>query len=143
MIKQSRTNHQIENMSEIYDPLSRSIELIKRNSNPNASLQMALINLESMQRTRQLKEDRFSRQDEILNLFKNQNVKLHSKLKDTKESYETVKTEKENIEVCLDARIRNVRSLLFDQIDNVKQKEAEKRNILLDYATNQNATINI
>ena len=143
MINQSKTNQQIENMSEIYDPLSRSIDLLKRNLNPNASLQMALINLESMQRTRQLKEDRFSRQDEILNLYKNQNAKLNSKLKDTQESYETVKTEKENIEVCLDARIRNVRSLLFDQIDNLKQKEAEKRNILLDYATNQNATINI
>ena len=47
MINQSKTKQQIENMSEIYDPLSRSIDLLKRNSNPNASLQMALINLEA------------------------------------------------------------------------------------------------
>ena len=136
MIKQSRTNHQIENMSEIYDPLSRSIELIKRNSNPNASLQMALINLESMQRTRTLKEDSFSRQDDILNIYKSQNAKLHSKLKDTKESYE-------NFKVYSDERIRNVRNILVDEIDNLKKKEAEKRNILLDYITNHNAKINI
>ena len=94
MINQSKTNQQIQNMSDIYDPLSRSIDMLKRNSNPNASIQMALINLESMQRTRQLKEDSFSRQDDILNIYKSQNAKLHSKLKDTKESYETVKKRK-------------------------------------------------
>ena len=92
MINQSKTNQQIQNMSDIYDPLSRSIDMLKRNSNPNASIQMALINLESLQRTRQFKEDRFSRQDDILNHYKNQNAKLHSKLKDTQESFETVKT---------------------------------------------------
>ena len=89
-----------------------------------------------MQRTRQLKEDSFSRQDDILNIYKSQNAKLHSKLKDTKESYE-------NFKVYSDERIRNVRSILFDEIDNLKKKEAEKRNILLDYITNHNATINI
>ena len=143
MINQSKTNQQIQNMSDIYDPLSRSIDMLKRNSNPNASIQMALINLESMQRTRQLKEDSFSRQDDILNIYKSQNAKLHSKLKDTKESYETVKKEKENIKVYSDERIRNVRSILFDEIDNLKKKEAEKRNILLEYITNHNAKINI
>ena len=129
MINQSKTNQQIQNMSDIYDPLSRSIDMLKRNSNPNASIQMALINLESMQRTRQLKEDSFSRQDDILNIYKSQNAKLHSKLKDKKESYEILKKEKENIKVYSDERIRNVRSILFDEIHNLKKKKKLKKGI--------------
>ena len=46
-------------MSHIYDPLGRAIELIKRNENPNATLQMAILNLESVQRTQKFKENRF------------------------------------------------------------------------------------
>ena len=68
-------------MSHIYDPLGRAIEMIKRNENPNSSLQMALLNLESLQQTQKFKENRFSRMEESLNFYIGHNVNMQSKLK--------------------------------------------------------------
>ena len=68
-------------MSHSYDPLGRAIEMIKRNENPNSSLQMALLNLESLQQTQKFKENRFSRMEESLNFYIGHNVNMQSKLK--------------------------------------------------------------
>ena len=68
-------------MSHSYDPLGRAIEMIKRNENPNASLQMAILNLESLQQTQKFKENRFSRMEESLNFYIGHTVNMQSKLK--------------------------------------------------------------
>ena len=114
-------------MSHIYDPLGRAIEMIKRNENPNASLQMAILNLESLQRTQKFKENRFSRMEESLNFYIGHNVNMQSKLKNIQQIYDSLKKEKQTNEISSQERIRKIRSVLWEQIEDLSKKEVDKK----------------
>ena len=114
-------------MSHIYDPLGRAIEMIKRNENPNSSLQMALLNLESLQQTQKFKENRFSRMEESLNFYIGHNVNMQSKLKNIQQIYDSLKKEKQTNEIYSQERIRKIRSVLWEQIEDLSKKEVDKK----------------
>ena len=114
-------------MSHIYDPLGRAIEMIKRNENPNASLQMAILNLESLQQTQKFKENRFSRMEESLNFYISHNVNMQSKLKNIQQIYDSLKKEKQTNEIYSQERIRKIRSVLWEQIEDLSKKEVDKK----------------
>ena len=114
-------------MSHIYDLLGRAIEMIKRNENPNSSLQMALLNLESLQQTQKFKENRFSRMEESLNFYIGHNVNMQSKLKNIQQIYDSLKKEKQTNEIYSQERIRKIRSVLWEQIEDLSKKEVDKK----------------
>ena len=114
-------------MSHIYDPLGRAIEMIKRNENPNSSLQMALLNLESLQQTQKFKENRFSRMEESLNFYIGHNVNMQSKLKNIQQIYDSLKKEKQTNEIYSQERIRKIRTDLWGQIEDLSKKEVDKK----------------
>ena len=114
-------------MSHSYDPLGRAIEMIKRNENPNSSLQMALLNLESLQQTQKFKENRFSRMEESLNFYIGHNVNMQSKLKNIQQIYDSLKKEKQTNEIYSQERIRKIRSVLWEQIEDLSKKEVDKK----------------
>ena len=126
-MRQLYIDYHKENMSNIYDPLGRAIELIKRNENPNATLQMAILNLESLQRTKKFKENRFSRMEESLNFSISDNVNMQSKLKSIQQLYDSLKQETETNESSSQERIRKIHSVLWEQIEDLSKKEVDKK----------------
>ena len=88
---------------------------------------MALMNLESFERTKQFKENRFSRMEQSLNFYTSHNGHLQSKLKNIQKSYESLKKEKELNEISSEKRIKLTRSILWEQKEDLKKNEFDKK----------------
>ena len=104
----------------ISNPLACAIEMIKRNANPNSSLQMALMNLESLECTEKFEKNRVSTMEESLNFYIQQNDNLQSKVKTTQQSYDSLKQENKANKISSQEKIRMLRSLFWEQVEDLK-----------------------
>ena len=91
-----------QNKTEVVNEvgLERAIAMLKKNSNPDNSIQIALMNLEYLKRMNKFKENRYSRLENSLNFYIKQNGILHSKLNSVQEKYDSLKTEQNTNEIA-------------------------------------------
>ena len=117
-----------QNKTEVVNEvgLEKAILMLKKNSNPDNSIQIALMNLEYLKRMNKFKENRYSRLENSLNFYIKQNGILHSKLKSVEEKYDCLKIEQKTNEISSEKTVSIIRSIFWQEIEDLKQDQIDK-----------------